>query len=81
MPRKNRPVNPKAEDELDSLKEEVAEELHLDDDIEKRGWENMTTREVGKIGGNMIRKMINLAEEEMDKKDGKIKKDKSTGKK
>jgi hypothetical protein len=81
MPRKNRPVNPKAEDELDSLKEEVAEELHLDDDIEKRGWENMTTREVGKIGGNMVRKMINLAEEEMDKKDGKIKKDKSTEKK
>jgi hypothetical protein len=81
MPRKNRPVNPKAEDELDSLKEEVAEELHLDDDIEKRGWENMTTREVGKIGGNMVRKMINLAEEEMDKKDGKIKKGKSTEKK
>jgi hypothetical protein len=81
MPRKNRPVNPKAEDELDSLKEEVAEELHLDDDIEKRGRENMTTREVGKIGGNMVRKMINLAEEEMDKKDGKIKKGKSTGKK
>lgn len=80
MPRKNRPVNPKAEDELDSLKEEVAEELHLDDDIEKRGWENMTTQEVGKIGGNMVRKMINLAEEEMDKKDGKIKKGKSARK-
>jgi len=72
MPRRNRPVNPKAEDELDSLKEEVAEELHLDDDIEKRGWENMTTREG---------KMIDLAEEQMDKKDGRIKKDKSNGKK
>lgn len=72
-PRRNKAVNPKAEDELDKLKQEVAEELHLDDDIEKRGWENMTTREVGKIGGNMVRKMVDLAEEEMDKKNGKIK--------
>lgn len=77
MPRKNRPVNPKAADELDSLKEEVAEELHLADDIEKRGWENMTTREAGKIGGNMVKKMINLAEEEMDKKEGNIEECKS----
>jgi hypothetical protein len=78
MPRRNKPVNPKAENELDSLKEEVAEDLHLDDDIKKRGWENMTTREVGKIGGNMVRKMIDLAEEEMDKKEGKINNDRET---
>ncbi|AFK87494.1 MULTISPECIES: alpha/beta-type small acid-soluble spore protein [Thermoanaerobacterium] len=62
----------KAEDELESLKEEVAEELHLDDDIERRGYENMTTREVGKIGGNMVKKMIKYAEKQMDEKDGKI---------
>lgn len=68
MSPRNKPVNPKAEDELDSLKEEVAAELRLEDDIKERGWENMTTREVGKIGGHMVRKMINLAEEEMDKK-------------
>ncbi|MFU0783013.1 MAG: Spore protein alpha/beta [Thermoanaerobacterium thermosaccharolyticum] len=63
---------PKAEDELDSLKEEVTEELHLDDDIKERGLKNMTTREVGKIGGNMVKKMIKYAEKEMDEKDGKI---------
>ncbi len=62
----------KAEDQLESLKEEVAEELHLDDDIERRGYENMTTREVGKIGGNMVKKMIKYAEKQMDEKDGKI---------
>lgn len=62
----------KAEDELDKLKYEVAEDLHLDDDIRERGWENMTTREVGKIGGNMVRKMVKFAEEEMDKRDGDI---------
>lgn len=69
---KRKKLYPKAEDELDSLKQEVAEELDLDDDIEKRGWENMTTREVGKIGGNMVKKMIKFAEKEMDEKDGEI---------
>lgn len=70
---RKKPVNPKSKDELENLKEEVAKEIHLDDDIKKRGYENMTTREVGKIGGNMVKKMINLAEEVMDEKDGKIK--------
>ncbi|HHW56955.1 MAG TPA: alpha/beta-type small acid-soluble spore protein [Clostridia bacterium] len=69
---KRKKLYPKAEDELDSLKQEVAEKLNLDDDIEKRGWENMTTREVGKIGGNMVERMIKFAEKEMDEKDGKI---------
>jgi len=43
-----RKIYPKSEDELDDLRDEVAEELDMDDDIEERGWENMTTREVGK---------------------------------
>lgn len=63
---------PQAEDELDSLKFEVANELNLDDDIQERGWENMTTREVGKIGGNMVKKMVQFAEVEMNKRNGKI---------
>lgn len=67
-----KPVNPKAEEELDDMKMEVAEELELDDDIKERGWENMTTREVGKIGGNMVKKMINLAEDQMVEKQGDI---------
>ena len=65
---KRKKLYPKAEDELDSLKEEVAEELHLDDDIKKLGFENMTTREVGKIGGNMVKKMIKYSEKQMDEK-------------
>ncbi len=67
-----RKLVPQAADELDKLKYEVAGELHLDDDIQQRGWENMTTREVGKIGGNMVKKMIRFAEEEMDKRGGNI---------
>lgn len=58
-------LNPKAGRALDRLKYEVASELGLDDDIREKGWENMTTREVGKIGGNMVRKMIDFAEQEM----------------
>ncbi|MBP2071095.1 alpha/beta-type small acid-soluble spore protein [Thermoanaerobacterium butyriciformans] len=69
---KRKKLYPKAEDELDSLKEEVAEELQLDDDIKERGFENITTREVGKIGGNMVKKMIKYAEKQMDEKGGKI---------
>ncbi|HHX95332.1 MAG TPA: alpha/beta-type small acid-soluble spore protein, partial [Clostridia bacterium] len=51
--------------QLDELKQEVAEELGLDDDIKKRGWENMTTRETGKIGGNMVKKMVEEQKRDM----------------
>lgn len=70
--RRNRPELPQAEAALDRLKYEVADELGLRDDIEDRGWGEMTTREVGKLGGNMVRKMIRFAEAEMAAKDGKI---------
>jgi small acid-soluble spore protein F (minor alpha/beta-type SASP) len=55
-------VLPEAEDALDRFKYEVAEELGLRDEIERRGWGEMTTRQVGKIGGNMVRRMIRYAE-------------------
>jgi hypothetical protein len=63
-----RVLNPRASRSLERLKYEVAADLGLDDDIKTRGWENMTTREVGKIGGNMVRKMIRFAEENMAKR-------------
>ncbi|MHB1653373.1 MAG: small, acid-soluble spore protein, alpha/beta type [Desulfitobacteriaceae bacterium] len=59
------PEVPESETQLDNLKWEVAKELHLDDDIQEKGFENMTTREVGQIGGNMVKKMISFAEKEM----------------
>ncbi|MFY0546218.1 small, acid-soluble spore protein, alpha/beta type [Brevibacillus sp. H7] len=62
---RNRLVVPQAEQAMDRLKVETAKELGLDDDIEQRGWENMTTREVGLIGGNMVKKMIAYAEKHM----------------
>lgn len=62
---RNTPKVPESENQLDKLKWEVAEELNLDDDIEEKGFANMTTREVGQIGGNMVKKMITFAENEM----------------
>lgn len=52
-------------DDMDRLKEEVARDLHLDDDIRRRGWENMTSREIGKIGGHMVKRMIRYAKRGM----------------
>ncbi len=63
--RRNRPQLPQAKRALERLKYEVTEELGLADDIAERGWGEMTTREVGLIGGNMVKKMIRYAEREM----------------
>lgn len=60
-----KPVLPRAERGLDRLKYEVAEDLGLDDDIDRRGWGNMTTREVGTIGGHMVRRLIKQAESQL----------------
>ena len=65
MPRRRRHVLPEADQALDRFKYEVAGDLGLSDEIRNRGWENMTTREVGRIGGNMVRRMIERAEREM----------------
>lgn len=65
MPRRRRHVLPEAEPALDRFKYEVADDLGLEDDIRSKGWENMTTRQVGKIGGNMVRRMIERAERDM----------------
>lgn len=71
--RRRKPEIAAAEEELADLKYEVAGDLGLEDDIEEEGWENMTTREAGKIGGHMVKKMLRFAEKEMDRRNGKIK--------
>lgn len=58
---------------LDKKKYEVAEDLGLKEKIDQVGWENMTTKEVGqiggrlggKIGGNMVKELITMAESQM----------------
>lgn len=45
------------EKELEKMKFEVAEELGLTDKIKEQGWENLTARETGKVGGILSRRL------------------------
>ncbi|HBT46755.1 MAG TPA: acid-soluble spore protein [Peptococcaceae bacterium] len=51
----------RTEEHLDKLKWETAKELGLDDDLANAG-EDLTVREAGKIGGNMVRKLVKAGE-------------------
>ena len=60
----NRIVNPQAREALDKFKYEVANEVGLPDyDSIDKG--NLTARENGKVGGNMTKKLIQYAENQM----------------
>ena len=51
-----------AEPILDRFKYEVANELGIVNKLQSNGWEEMTTREVGTVGGLMVKKMLQEAE-------------------
>ncbi len=70
----NRTINStNYEQALDEKKWEAANDLGLTSKIENQGWENLTTKEVGqiggrvggKIGGNMVKNLIAAAEAQM----------------
>jgi len=58
MARSNKPVNPGAENALDRMKLEVASELGIADQVRSQGWATMTSADCGRVGGHMVRKMI-----------------------
>ena len=63
MTSNNKKVVPEAQDSLDKFKYEVAAEVGVD---LKNGYNgNMSSKDAGKIGGNMVRKMIQQAENNM----------------
>lgn len=55
------------DDLRDRFKYEVAGELGLTDDIARKGWADMPTRQLGRIGGHiggrMVRVLVRQAEE------------------
>jgi hypothetical protein len=59
---RRRSVVPGAGQVLDRFKYEVASELGILNQVQSQGWENMTTREVGKVGGEMVKRMLQEAE-------------------
>ncbi len=62
----NDPLKPEAAEELDSLKQEVEDELNIDVGADQ------TARNNGKIGGQMVKRMVAFAENEMHARKGQI---------
>ncbi|MTI96746.1 MAG: alpha/beta-type small acid-soluble spore protein [Firmicutes bacterium] len=68
--RRRRSVVPGAEQVLDRFKYEVASELGILNQVQTQGWDNMTTREVGKVGGQMVKRMLQEAERRLSGRGG-----------
>ncbi len=62
--RSNTPVVPQAMRALDQLKYEVAQQLGITPPADGY-WGTMTTRDTGAIGGNITRKLVALAEQQI----------------
>ncbi|WIW70539.1 alpha/beta-type small acid-soluble spore protein [Anaerosinus gibii] len=67
MSRTNKPVNPAAQNSLDKMKYEIANELGIADAVRQNGWSTMTSADCGRVGGHMVRKMIEQYESSMNK--------------
>ncbi|MCK8825205.1 alpha/beta-type small acid-soluble spore protein [Fuchsiella alkaliacetigena] len=61
----NRLVNPMAKQAMDKFKQEAAEELNISDEYKSGYWGNMTSRECGAVGGQMVKQMIEQAQNQM----------------
>ncbi len=58
MSRSRKPVNPSSENALDRMKMEVANELGITERVRSQGWSTMTSADCGRVGGHMVRRMI-----------------------
>lgn len=58
MARSRKPVNPQSENALDRMKFEIASELGIAETVRSNGWSTMTSADCGRVGGQMVRKMI-----------------------
>lgn len=65
MARTRKPANPFAENALDSFKMEVASELGIADKVRSQGWQNMSSADCGRVGGTMVRRMIEAYESKL----------------
>lgn len=64
--RSNTPVVQQAYKALDQFKYEIANELGIDQNQIYGGyWGNLTSRDCGAVGGHMVRKMIEAAEQSL----------------
>lgn len=64
--RNNRVLVPQARKALDRFKYEIANELQLPTQAIQDGyWGDVTAREAGAVGGNMVKRMIQAAEQSL----------------
>lgn len=66
----NQLLNPQAMQAMDKFKQEAAEELNVSDEYKSGYWGNMTSRECGAVGGQMVKKMINEYENQLANQNG-----------
>lgn len=59
----NKNLIPQAKNGLERLKYEVANEVGVP--IDQGDNRNLTTAQVGKVGGNMVKKLVAIAEEQI----------------
>lgn len=56
---------PQIKQAMENFKAEVANELGLTQRIQSTGYENMTSRECGSIGGLMTKRLVQIAEQSL----------------
>ncbi|WP_018247812.1 alpha/beta-type small acid-soluble spore protein [Orenia marismortui] len=61
----NRTLNPMAMQALDKFKLEAATELNINNEYKSGYWGNITSRECGSVGGQMVKKMIESYENQL----------------
>lgn len=55
-------ISGKKKERIERLKWEIAEEHGLDEKIQSQGWEGLSTGELGKIAGEMVKRLIKEAD-------------------
>ncbi len=63
--RTNRILVRGAEQAMDNFKYEIAQELGITGQIQNGYWGNVASRDTGAVGGNMVRRMIAMAEQQI----------------
>ena len=61
----NQLLNPQAMQAMDKFKQEAAEELNVGEEYKSGYWGNLTSRECGAVGGQMVKQMINEYENQL----------------
>lgn len=71
--RRNRILVPEAKHAMNEFKYEMAAELGINPEYKSGYWGNISSRECGAVGGQMVRRMIAEAEKSLIQQEGGFK--------